>query len=766
MIEFKYVVMMFMFLFLSLYLIWTFFAKTLKKYPMEVELIESSKMAPWVHREPSIARFHSSNAIEREEAESYLSFAFDDEILKSIGEGTSSYPIQPIFTSDDKQFKVVINSGEGTSFYGGGEVSSGLELTGRKIKLWNHDEGYGPEHINLYQSHPYILGVRSDGTAFGVIADTTFMIDIELTENCITIYSSSDHDRKPVPFSVVIIDDCSPQSVTKTLARLTGYMQFPPKWSLGYQQSRWSYYPQSNAISIAKQFREHKIPCDVIWFDIHYMNGYRIFTFDPLTFPSPALLNQELHQLDFHSVWMIDPGVAKKDGYFVYEQLLEGEMEVRTAEGKPYVGSVWPGSCVFPDFTMEKTRKWWGDLYQDFMAQGIDGVWNDMNEPAIFDSPTETMPIDNIHRPYGPDGPVVEHAQYHNVYGMLMAKASKEGIDKANPNKRPFVLTRSNYLGGQKYAAMWTGDNDSTWVHLRLTIPMILNMSLSGQPFTGPDIGGFFNNATPTMFARWMGIGALLPFSRGHTHHDSIPHEPYAFDTKTTDTCRVAINRRYMLMPYYYTLFRRASLTGLPIVQPLFFADPADPRLRKEDRGFLIGDDIMVIADVYDQDEQDIKQKRGPVALPKNEKWYNLDLDGEHYDDLPDMKIRAGAIIPTQEVIQSTNHPMTRLILFVALKDNQAYGNWYEDSGDDYSYKNNNYLETSYHASLNQINSKVIFTLRIIESGHYPRTNVPITINIIHNAAKYQIQTPHNYGQTLNLDVTNLFKSLITSTTK
>ncbi|KAF3683179.1 putative transcription factor MYB39-like [Capsicum annuum] len=266
----------------------------------------------------------------------------------------------------------------------------------------------------------------------------------------------------------------------------------PPKWSLGYHQCRWSYVPDARVREIARTFREKKIPCDVIWMDIDYMNGFRCFTFNkarsfyftlislilqPERFPDPKSLVEELHQSGFKAIWMLDPGIKYEKGYFAYDSGSEADVWVQTADGRPYIGDVWPGPCVFPDFTQSKARSWWSNLVKDFIFNGVDGIWNDMNEPAIFKTVTKTMPESNIHRGDPEFGGCQNHSYYHNVYGMLMARSTYEGMELANGNKRPFVLTRAGFVGSQRYAATWTGDNLSTWEHLHMSIPMVLQLT-------------------------------------------------------------------------------------------------------------------------------------------------------------------------------------------------------------------------------------------------------------------------------------------------
>jgi alpha-glucosidase len=574
---------------------------------------------------------------------------------------------------------------KGTDLYGTGEVTGSLRRNGKSITLWNTDNYTYKKSDGkvLYQSHPWIMAVRKDGSAYGILVDNTWKQEIDLTDT-IKVVSYGPASR------VIVIERKSPQLLTEALAKLTGTMEMPPLWALGYQQCRWSYYPDTRVKEVASEFRKLKIPCDVIWMDIHYMQDYKIFTFDSLRFPDPAGLNGYLHSINFKSVWMIDPGVKKEKGYFVYDQGEAGNYWVQDSTGKEFNGDVWPGPCAFPDFTMPQVRKWWEGLYKDYMALGIDGVWNDMNEPSVFKSESGTMPEDNIHR--GGDGlPEDVHLRYHNVYGMLMVKATREGILKANPDKRPFVLSRANYLGGQRYAATWTGDNTATWKQFEMSIPMVLNLGLSGQPFSGPDIGGFAGSPTKELFANWMAVGAFYPFCRDHTEKGSADQEPWAFGKEVENVSRTAIERRYRLLPYFYTLFYKATQTGLPVMRPVFFADPKDTRLRREDRAFLLGKDLLVIP----------KWTKDP-ALPKGI-WNSISLVGENSQKdpyQPDLRQRGGSIIPLTKVIQSTvdfrTDSLTLLICFN--KKGKAKGTMYSDAGDGFGYKKGEYAINRFKA--------------------------------------------------------------------
>ena len=492
----------------------------------------------------------------------------------------------------------------------------------------------------------------------------------------------------------------------KGLAEITGTMPMPPKWAIGYHQSRYSYYPEARVREIAKEFRERKIPSDVIWFDIDYMDHFRTFFHSSTTITSrtPRSSTRTCWTQGFHNVWMIDPGVKveEKPGVTaIFDTGNQRDMWVNRASGEVYKGEVWPGACVIPDITSPQVRQWWGGFYKDFMGQGITGVWNDMNEPAIFKTDSKTMPEDNMHRGdpamVRPNGKAQgaaaadKHERYHNVYGMLMVMGTREGIAAANPDKRPFVLSRDNFIGGQRYAATWTGDNTASWPHLKMSIPMVLNVGLSGQPFIGPDVGGFNGNGDGKLFARWFGFGALFPFSRGHTGKENINKEPWAFGPEVEATCREALERRYQMLPYYYTLFHEASVSGLPVARPTFFADPTDLSLRGVDDSFLLGRDVLVVADVNEKGENKHVMPKGAwreVLASKNA-------------DLPHLYARPGSIVPMGPIVQYTGEkPLDTLTLVVSLDDKgHAAGSLYEDAGDGYGYQKGELLLSSYEAT-------------------------------------------------------------------
>ncbi len=669
----------------------------------------------------------------------------------------AKFPVAPVFSTSEGKQQVQISIEPGTSLYGTGEVPGPLLRNGRQTVTWNTDAyGYGEEATSLYQSHPWVLAVRPDGSAFGVLADTTYRCTVD------TGYTNAGEIRFVADgpaFPVIVINANSPQDVLKGLGQLTGKMPLPPAWALGYHQCRYSYYPESRVREIASEFRTRQIPCDVIWLDIDYMEAFRVFTFDRGLFRDPKKLNADLLGQGFHNVWMIDPGMKSRtargpsdrpeeelaaEGPEVakaraaelakYEAIMasgdQADVWVKRADNTVFEGEVWPGWCKFPDYTRPGVRQWWSGLYTDFMAEGVSGVWNDMNEPAVFNVPSKTMPETNLHagdpamvKPNGKaqgDEAKGDHARYHNVYGMQMIRGTREGIQAIHPDKRPFVLSRANYIGGQRYGATWTGDNTASWSHMEESVPMSLNVGLSGQPFIGPDVGGFAGNGDAKLFSRWFGFGAMLPFSRGHTGKGNINKEPWAFGPEVEATCREALNRRYRLMPYLYTLFREASENGLPVARPVFFADPKDAALRSEDDAFMLGADLIVVP-------QMIPDGSRVPTLPSGT-W--REFEPTKNLDIPKLLVRGGAILPMGPVQQFVGEkPLDPLTLLVCLDDSgKAKGTLYEDAGDGLGYQKGEFLLSTYEATLGD--GVVTVKLAGVE-GKRARPNRPVTVRVL-----------------------------------
>ena len=641
--------------------------------------------------------------------------------------------LKPVFSQREGKQIATIHVGEGVDLYGTGEVTGPLKRNGRKISLWNIDTpAYGVDGgSHLYQSHPWVMGLRADGSAFGIIADNTWRQTISTAQDVV-------FESDGPAFRVVIIERPNVQQLMQALADLTGHMELPPLWSLGYHQCRHTYYPDGCVMEVADLLRKHQIPSDVIWMDIDYMNGYRIFTFNPDGFSNPLRLNDYLHQQDFKTVYMIDPGVKVEEGYFVDDQGTAGDYWVKDKNGQVFEGNVWPGACHFPDFTRPEVRSWWATLYKNFMSTGVDGVWNDMNEPAIFGQPEGTMPRDNRH--LGGEGVTAgPHLRFHNVYGMNMVRASRQGLLLANPQKRPFILSRSNFLGGQRYAATWTGDNLSHPDHLKLSVPMSLTLGLSGQPFNGPDIGGFCENSNGQLVAEWTALGVYFPFVRNHNTKGTVAQEPWAFTQEVLDACRTAINRRYRLMPYIYTLFREASTTGMPVMRPLFMADSKDLNLRSEDRAFLLGGDLMIRP-----------QWAEHTAMPQQE-WQCLELEEATDSYQCELRQRPGSVIPLANLAQSTATLRTDSLTLLVCVDGEgkAVGQLYEDEGDGFGYREGRYRQTTIEATLRKKQLQV--TLRQTD-GQLPAVVRTLRIGIV---AKGRVQySPWLHGNDISFNIT------------
>ncbi|HEX2838499.1 MAG TPA: TIM-barrel domain-containing protein [Phycisphaerales bacterium] len=740
-------------------------------------------------------RFYESPAA-REAA--FASYAITQDVEKAAkGKVELGSGPKPEFftTTDDKgvtRHGARIKLPTGTSLYGAGEATGPLLRNGRKITAWNTDAyGYGREAESLYKSHPWVLCVRPDGSAFGVLADTTYRCEMDCAAtNSDELVFTSDGPS----FPIVIIEGAHPAEVVQGLGKLTGVMPLPAKWTLGYHQCRYSYFPEARAREIAKNFRDRHIPCDVIWYDIDYYESFRCFTFDRGYFPDPKKLNADLLKDGFHNVWMINPGIksredsspaeppaaerakepadlraareAEKEKFRrLRDDGLKHDVYVKNAAGKTYEGEVWPGWCYFPDYTSPAVREWWGPWYKPFMDEGVTGVWNDMNEPAVFNVQSKTMPLDNRHagdptliapsgKPQG-DAAAGDHARYHNVYGLMMVKGTREGIQASAPDKRPFVLSRATYIGGQRYHAGWSGDNSATWYHMEDSVPMTLSMGLSGFSFYGPDIGGFAGDGDGELFERWLGFGSLLPFCRGHTGKGNIDKEPWAFGAEVEETSRLALQRRYRLLPYIYTLYQEASTSGLPVVRPLFFVEPANPVLRAEDDAFLLGGDLMIVP-------QMVPDRTRVAVMPTNfSDWRELSWlppadagnttkgpDNQN-PDLPKLFVRPGAIIPTGPVTEFvTQKSIDPLILIVnPAADGTATGALYEDQGDGYAYEKGDYRKTAYMAT------REGRTLTITSTFEGRRAGVSRTIEVRVLLAGREVVKSFKAGEKLTIDL-------------
>jgi alpha-glucosidase len=580
--------------------------------------------------------------------------------------------------------------------YGFGEKNGPLDKRGANrggsnYSMWNTDTyAYERETDPTYVSVPYYMALRK-GRAFGIYLDNTHRssFDVGREFNGVLSFGAEGGD-----VDYYFIAGPTPKEVVQRYTALTGRMPLPPLWSLGYHQCRYSYWPDTRVREIATGFRKRKIPLDVMWLDIHHLDGYAPFTWDPKTFPDPAGLISDLRKQGIRMVNIVDPHIKVQKGTVPYDSGIAGNHFIRAANGSVYEGPVWPAKAekdpansVFPDFTRPATRAWWGDLYRPLLDLGMAGIWNDMNEPSVFDPPTGTMPNTNRH---DNDGQPTDHAAVHNVYGMQMARATFEGLSRLRPNDRPFVLTRATFAGGQRHAAVWTGDAQSDWSHLRGSLPMLMNLGLSGFAFVGSDIGGFSGGPSAELFTRWLQASVFAPFMRTHAELGTPDKEPWSFGPKVEALAKRAIELRYELLPYIYNVMKEASETGVPAMRPLFLEFPGDGRFYSRDTEFLFGPSLLV-APVL---REGVKTRE--VQLPAGI-WYDFWTGAEHKGgktitvpvtlaSLP-MFVRGGGFLFRQSVVQHSGEvAKTPMQIDVYPAATESRVRLYEDDGTTMAY--------------------------------------------------------------------------------
>ncbi|NES97582.1 MAG: DUF4968 domain-containing protein [Desertifilum sp. SIO1I2] len=588
-------------------------------------------------------------------------------------------------------------------FYGFGERTGLLDKRSEIKTNWTVDcLDYGNLTDNMYQAIPFFMALRPQ-VGYGLFFNTSFWSQFDLGVSQPSVLRLETHTDE---LDYYLIYGPEPAQILQTYTQLTGRMPLPPKWALGYHQCRWSYESEDIVRKLAQEFRDRQIPCDVIHLDIDYMRGYRVFTWSPKRFPNPKQLLGDLAEDGFKVVTIIDPGVKyePEGDYSVFDEGVQRDYFVRKADGQLFHGYVWPDKAVFPDFLRGEVRDWWAQQHKDLTEIGVAGIWNDMNEPAIalrpFGDSHEKIdfPLDS---PVGEPGEGMTHAEGHNLYGLMMAKTALQGLKQGRSQERSFVLTRSGFAGIQRYSAVWTGDNQSLWDHLEMSMPMLCNLGLSGLAFVGADIGGFAGNATAEMFARWMQLGMLYPMMRAHSALSTAQHEPWVFGEEVEQICREYLNLRYQLLPYIYTLCWEASTTGAPILRPLLYHFPNDSHTYTLHDQVMLGPWLMA-APVY---HPGVEYRA--VYLPDGE-WYDWH-SGESYqgpthilahapiDRMP-LYVRAGAIIPMAPVAQSVDkQPSDTLTLRVW----PGEGEWtmYEDDGHSFEYQQGAYSTTTYRVS-------------------------------------------------------------------
>jgi alpha-glucosidase len=603
-------------------------------------------------------------------------------------------------------------------YFGLGDKAGPIDHRDQAFSMWNTDAyGWHTGTDPLYKSIPFFLALRR-GAAYGIFLDNTFRSNFDFGKEARDRYSFGS-DGGDLDYYLFYGPD--PKHVIENYTALVGRMPLPPLWSLGYQQSRYSYESEARVREIANQFRQRHIPADVIYLDLDYEDARRPFTIDRTKFPTFEGMVHDLAAQGFQIVPIVDLHLKQQVGYAPYDEGMKGDHFVKNHDGSLYVGPVWPGPSVFPDFTRAASREWWGTLFADFSRMGIRGIWNDMNEPAVFVPPDKTMPLDVMHHVEDArQHRTADHREIHNVFGMENVRATYEGLLRLKPDQRPFVLTRAGFAGTWRYAATWTGDNGATWEHYRLTIPTVLSLGISGYAFSGVDVGGFSGSPTPDLLTRWLELGAFLPFFRDHTDKGTRDQEPWVHGPQHEAIRRRYIETRYRLLPYIYTGMEEASRTGLPLMRPVFLEYPALGDAALSDRWFLFGRDMLVVPKMLETVDPYVPK------LPPGT-WYDFWTGMQLHDNEPLLNppldvmpvyIRAGAILPQQPVVQSTAEVPQGPLEISVYPGPDCRGSLYLDDGSSFAYRQGKFYRAEF--TCQQTAGEVRIQNRVVSNAFQP----------------------------------------------
>jgi len=592
----------------------------------------------------------------------------------------------------------------GEHYYGFGEKTGGLDKLGERLVMWNSDQSYGTKTDPIYQSHPIYLALRK-GMSYGIFLDNSYrsVFDVGKSDSGELRYQADGGE-----LNYYFIFGPTPKEAIAGYGRLAGGFPLPPLWALGNMQCRYSYRDEGQVLAITRKFRQFQVPCDVIFLDIHYMDAYKVFTFHPRRFPDPAGLLADLEKDGFKVITIVDPGVKIEPGYYVYDQGLKNDYFVRSKNNGYFQARVWPGDVYFPDFLKPEVREWWGNLHKFLLDLGVDGIWNDMNEPAgwVEDVRLGSLmvpsggPVPWLEMVHGSKDQAVDHAKIHNVYALLEAQGTYEGLKRNRPDQRPFVISRAGYPGLQRYSSVWTGDNFATWPELRLSLTMLLNLGISGIPDVGTDIGGFVLAPSGEMYARWLQQGVFYPFCRTHTAIYHPSQDPFSYGPEVQAISKRALELRYRLLPYTYTYFKEASETDLPMMRAMLLEFPDDEKTYQLSQQFMWGDWLLVAPVTV----EGTRQKK--VYLPAGN-WYRFE-QGERIPggkeivemvtlaDLP-LYVREGGIVPLAPVMNYTGEkPWSPLSVEFYGSEQKTCFELYEDAGDGFDYLKGEYLVSRY----------------------------------------------------------------------
>ncbi|RHZ48927.1 glucan 1,3-alpha-glucosidase ROT2 [Aspergillus thermomutatus] len=582
--------------------------------------------------------------------------------------------------------------------------------------------------MTLYGAIPFMQAHRKDSTVgvFWLNAAETWVdiVKSKSSPNPLSLGVGSKTDTQTHWFSesgridLFVFLGPTPQEISKTYGELTGYTQLPQQFAIAYHQCRWNYVTDEDVKEVDRKFDKYQIPYDVIWLDIEYTDDRKYFTWDPLTFPDPKGMEEQLDDSERKLVVIIDPHIKSKEGYSISEELKSKDLATKSKNGEIYEGWCWPGSSHWVDCFNPEAIKWWTGLFKYDKFKGTQPnvfIWNDMNEPSVFNGPETTMPKDNMHHGNW------EHRDVHNVNGLTFVNATYNAMleRKKGVVRRPFVLTRSFYAGAQRVSAMWTGDNQATWEHLAASLPMVLNNGIAGFPFAGADVGGFFQNPSKELLTRWYQTGIWYPFFRAHAHIDTRRREPYLIAEPFRSIISQAIRLRYQLLPAWYTAFHEASVNGMPIVRPQYYVHPAD------EQGFTIDDQLylgstglltkpvvaegVTTADIYIADDEKYYDYYDYTVYQGAGKRHTVPAPIEKVPLL----MQGGHIIPRKDRARRSSglmkwDPYTLVIILD--KHGEAEGTLYVDDGETFNYEQGGYIHRRLRFEKSTLSSEDIGT--------------------------------------------------------
>lgn len=617
----------------------------------------------------------------------------------------------------DEKIDLALNLKKDDKVYGLGQNIRGINKRGWIYESFCSDEpNHAPDKKSLYGAHNFFIVDKGD-YKFGAYIDFASKVTFDVG------YTNKDELSVTIDgtdFDLYIINGNGLKEITNRFLSIIGKAYVPPKWAFGYMQSRWSYPTGKDVEKIADEFIERDIPCDGICLDLDYMENYKDFTLSDERFEGFKELTSRLKKKGVKIIPIIDAGVKIEKNYKVYEEGIKNNYFVLDKEGKPFVGAVWPGKVHFPDFLNKDARLWFGEQYKSLVDVGVEGFWNDMNEPAIFysengiqnsyktidDLKTQELNIDTFFKLkdsvnnisnnmddyksmyHNMENGIVNHYDVHNIYGYNMTRSAAEGFDKIDENKRFLIFSRASAIGAHRYGGIWTGDNCSWWEHLIMNIKMMPSINMCGFIYSGADTCGFGSNVNSELAVRWNQFSIFAPLYRNHAAMGTRNQEPFAFDIQTEETIRNIIKFRYAMIPYLYSEYMKSVNSSNVLIAPLSFEYDDEKATQVEDQ-LLVGESIM-IAPIYEQN------KRGRyVYLPeemllwkvKDYKKHNFEIIKKghtHIDiDIDELAlfIRKNKIFVYGESAQSTENLNNKILNLVAFVDDKAEYNLYDDDG-------------------------------------------------------------------------------------